>query len=71
MNVAVSALGILGKLKLVEIIGGVAGFVLCFALTVFILLQAEYSLTRNESFGAGGVRIDWPAPPARRMASRA
>ena len=60
-----SALSVVGDLKVFEIIAGVFGFGLCFAMTVFILLQAEGFLTRKGSFGGGGVSIVLPAPPAR------
>jgi hypothetical protein len=41
---------------------GIAGFLLFFAMTVFILLQAEDFLTRKGRFGGGGAEIVWPAP---------
>ena len=41
---------------------GVAGFLLFFVMTIFILLQAEDFLTRKGRFGGGGAEIVWPAP---------
>ena len=54
-----------GDIKLFEIVMGIAGFLLFFAMTIFILLQAEDFLTRNGRFGGGGAEIVWPAPPPR------
>lgn len=58
-----SAFQLVGDIKLVEIVMGVVGFGLCFAMTVVILLQAENFMTRKGHFGGGGVGISWPAPP--------
>lgn len=54
---------LVSDIKLVEIVAGVVGFGLCFAMTVVILLQAENFMTRKGHFGGGGVGISWPAPP--------
>jgi uncharacterized membrane protein YgcG len=60
-----AAFGVLWDLKIFEIIMGVFGFGICFAMTVFILLQAEGFVTRKGSFGGGGVSITLPAAPVR------
>ncbi len=53
------------ELKTFEIIMGIFGFAICFAMTVFILLLAEDFLTRRGNFSGAGAAIVWPAPPAR------
>lgn len=44
---------------------GIAGFLLLFAMIVFILVQAEDFMTRKGRFGGGGAEMVWPAPPPR------
>jgi uncharacterized membrane protein YgcG len=53
-------------IKLVEIVMGVAGFLICFAMIVVVLLFAEDLLTRKGNFGGGGAEMVWPRPAARR-----
>ncbi len=57
--------GVIEDLKIVEIVIGVVGFGLCFAMTVFILLQAEDFVTRKGSFGGGGVSVVLPISATR------
>jgi uncharacterized membrane protein YgcG len=44
-----------------EIVAGVGGFAICFAMVAMVLLFAESRLTRNGSFSGAGAAIVWPA----------
>lgn len=46
-----------------EIVMGVGGFALCFAMIVVVLFIAESYLTRKGSFSGAGAAIVWQAPP--------
>jgi uncharacterized membrane protein YgcG len=50
-------------LKLFEIVMGIAGFAICFAMIVVVLLFAESLATRKGTFSGAGAAIVWPAPP--------
>ena len=58
-----AAVRLAGDLKLFEIVVGIAGFAICFTLTVIILLSAEGFLSRKGTFGGAGAAIVWPSPP--------
>lgn len=45
-----------------EVVMGVGGFALCFAMVVIVLLIAESYLTRKGGFSGAGAAIVWPAP---------
>jgi len=45
-----------------EVVMGVAGFALCFAMIVVVLMIAESYLSRKGSFSGAGAAIVWPAP---------
>jgi len=62
---AAKKVGLLEDLKIAEIVIGVVGFGICFAMTVFILLQAEGFMTRKGSFGGGGVSVVLPTSATR------
>jgi hypothetical protein len=49
---------------------GIAGFLICFAMIVIVLLFAEDLLTRKGNFGGGGAEMVWPVPPRQEMAER-
>ena len=54
-----------GDIKLYEIVVGGGAFLLFFAMTVFILLQANDLMTRKGRFGGGGAEMAWTVPPGR------
>jgi len=54
-----------GDTKLFEIVMGIAGFLIGFAMIAIVLLFAEDLLTRKGNFGGAGAEMIWPVPPAR------
>jgi hypothetical protein len=45
-----------------EIVIGIGGFAICFAMTVVVLLFAESLITRKGGFSGAGAAIVWPMP---------
>jgi len=52
-------------LHLGEIVLGIAGFGICLALAVMVLLNVESLSARTGSFGGAGAAVLWPTPPTR------
>jgi len=50
------------NLKILEIVIGIAMFLVCLSLLMIVLLSAESFLTRQGEFSGAGAAIVWPAP---------
>ncbi len=50
------------NLKILEIVIGIAMFLVCLSLLMIVLLSAESFLTRRGEFSGAGAAIVWPAP---------